>query len=350
MTAKWTAAFAGAALGTLCLAAVPAAQDGGMQQWTQGTGWGWVWGEDDEVGALNEMTDASRLAALQLITEGKTYDLGLPYDRYSLIWPGHSPGEIISFRTPEGVARQKDLAFTTAEQGNTGPTRWHSMALFINDNVATQIDGLGHVTHGEDNHWYNGFKEEDWGGNFGIRKADVLTIPPVVARGVLLDVARYKEVDALPSHYEITVEDLEGTLEMEGIDITPGTVALIRTGTAGFWGENGSDHEKIAEHDSAGIGLDAAKWLVEQKGAMMIGSDTSGLEVAPAKPEDSQAVGGSFIPVHVYLLVEQGVHILEFHDLEEIAAEQAYEFAYFLTTNAIRGTVAGTALRPFAMR
>ena len=54
--------------------------------------------------------------------------------------------------------------------------------------------------------------------------------------------------------------------------------------------------------------------------------------------------------MHVYLLVEQGVHILEFNDLEELAADQVYEFAYFLTTNAIRGTVAGTALRPFAMR
>ena len=81
------------------------------------------------------------------------------------------------------------------------------------------------------------------------------TIPPIIARGVLLDVAGYKNVDALPSHYEITVEDLEGTLETQGIDITPGTVVLIRTGTAQYWGENGSDHEKIGEHDSAGIGL-----------------------------------------------------------------------------------------------
>ncbi len=79
--------------------------------------------EDDEVGALNEMTDASRLAALQLVTQGKTYDLGLPYDRYSFKWPGHSPGEIISFRTPEGVARQKDLPFTTAREAATPGTR-----------------------------------------------------------------------------------------------------------------------------------------------------------------------------------------------------------------------------------
>lgn len=335
----------------LAVAAGPAAaQSAGMQKWTQGKGWGWVWGPDDEVGALNEMTDATRLKAVQLIKQGKTYDLGLRYDRDSYKWPGHSPGEIISFRSPGGVTRQKDLAFTTAEKGNTGPTMWHSNALFISDNVATQIDGLGHVTHGPDHHWYNGFREDQWGGDFGVLKADATKIPPIVARGVLIDVAGFKNVEALPSHYEITVEDLQGALQAQGVAIEPGTIVLIRTGTARYWGENGSDHAKLAEHDSAGIGLAAAKWLVEQQGALAIGSDTSGLEVAPAKPEDSQAVGGSFIPVHVYLLVEQGVHVLEFHNLEQLAADRAYEFAYFASTNALRGAVAGTALRPFAMR
>jgi kynurenine formamidase len=340
------------ALGTLsALPPTPAeAADAGMKQWTKGKGWGWVWGPEDEVGALNEMTDQSRLAALALVRQGKAYDLGLPYDRSSYKWPGHSPGEIMSFRSPEGVERQQDLPFTTDQGGNTGNTGWHSNALFINDNVATQIDGLAHITHGPDNHWYNGFKEADWGGDFGVRKADVTTIPPIVARGVMLDIAGYKKVDALPSHYEITVEDLEGAMRMEGVDVTPGTVVLVRTGTARYWGQSGADHTKIGEHDSAGLGLKAAKWLVEEKGALMVGSDTSGLEYVPPKPEDSQAVGGSFNPVHVYLLVEQGVHILEFQNQEQLAADRVYEFAYFLTTNQIRGTVAGTAMRPVAMR
>jgi kynurenine formamidase len=327
-----------------------AAQDSGTKKWVKGKGWGWVWGPQDEVGNLNEMTDASRLAALKLVREGKAYDLGLPYDRTSYKWPGHSPGEIISFRSPHGVKIQKDLPFTTPEGGNTGGTAWHSNAIFMNDNVATQIDGLGHITHGRDNHFYNGFKAEEWGGDFGLRKADVTTIPPIIARGVLIDVAGFKNLDALPSHYEITVADLEGALKAQNVDVTPGTVVLVRTGTARYWGESGSDHTKIGEHDSAGIGMSAAKWLVEQNGALAIGSDTSGLEYVPPKPEDSQAVGGSFNPVHVYLLVDQGVHILEFHNLERLAADRAYEFAYFLTTNAIRGTVAGTALRPVALR
>lgn len=309
-----------------------------------------MWGPQDEVGALNEMTDASRLAAMKLATQGKVYDLGLPYARESYRWPGHSPGEIMTFRTPRGVALQKDLDFTTAEKGNTGHTRWHSSAMFISDNVATQIDSLAHITHGDDNHFYNGFKADEQTGDFGVRKADVTTIPPVVARGVMIDIAGLKGVDALPSNYEITVADLEAALRAQNVDVTPGTVVLVRTGTARYWGQSGGDHAKIAQHDTAGLGMKATKWLVEQKGALMVGTDTSGLECLPARPEDSAAVGGSFNPVHVYLLVEQGVHILEFHNLEQLAADRVYEFAYSVVTNAIRGTVAGTALRPLAMR
>ena len=127
-----------------------------LKGWKKGRGWGWVWGKDDEVGSLNAMTPQAVLEAIGLVKQGKVYDLGIDYDRTSYKWPGHSPGEIISFRTPEGVKRQQDLDFT-APSVNPALLAWHSCALFINDNVATQIDSLGHVTTGEDNHWYNGF-------------------------------------------------------------------------------------------------------------------------------------------------------------------------------------------------
>lgn len=318
-------------------------------KWQKGKGWGWVWGKEDEVGALSEMTDASRLAALQAVKKGKVYDLGVNYDRTSYKWPGHNPGEVISFRTPEGVKRQKDLPALVEK--NPSGTAWHSCALFINDNVATQIDGLGHATEGKDNHWYNGFREEDWGGNWGLRKCDATTIPPIIARGVLIDVAGYKGVEALSSHYAITPEDLQGALKRQGTTLKPGDVVLIRTGTLRHWDESGSDHTKIGEHDSAGINLETAKWLVEQNGAMLIGSDTSGLEYVP-KDEDTAAYREkykSFMPVHTYLLIQQGVHIGEFHNLEELAREKVYEFCYVCCTARIKGTASGFALRPIAL-
>jgi kynurenine formamidase len=338
-------------LGGLCLWSWSNALENApaMKKWQPGKGWGWVWGKEDEVGSLNEMSDVSRLAAIQLIRRGQAYDLGVTYDRTSYKWPGHSPGEIMTFRTPEGVKRQGDVAAVVNDGQKTG---WHSCALFINDNVATQIDGLAHATRGDNNHWYNGFEEGKWGGDWGPRKCDASSIPPIIARGVLIDVARYKDVDSLPSNYPITVADLEGALARQKTQLRPGDVVLIRTGTLRHWGDAGGDHAKIQQHDSAGIVLEAAKWLVEQRGAMLIGSDTSGLEWAPAANQtaDHHAKYQSFMPTHTYLLIEQGVHIGEFHNLEELSRDQVYEFCYFCTTAKIKGSTAGFALRPVAMR
>jgi kynurenine formamidase len=315
-----------------------------IKGWQKGKGWGWIWGKDDEVGALNALTAGSRAAALKLATRGEVFDLGMTYSRRSYKWPGHNPGEIITFRSPDGIRRMRDPDAPPPEK-NADQVYWHSAALFISDNVATQIDGLAHITAGPDDHWYNGFKEAEWGGDWGPRKCDAPTIPPIVARGVLVDVAAFKKVDALPGHTVITTQDLQDTLAWEGVTIQPGDVVLVRTGTGRFWAEDGADHETIAEHDTAGPDLSATQWLVENQGAVMVGSDTSGYEVNP--PTGSPATD---IPVHRYLLVDQGVHLGEFHNLEGLSQAKAYTFCYVAAVNKIKGAAAGFALRPLAFR
>jgi kynurenine formamidase len=321
-----------------------AAQAAPIRGWQQGKGWGWIWGKDDEIGSLNALSNASRAAALALATRGEVFDLGLTYSRRSYKWPGHSPGEIITFRSPDGAHRMQD-ADAPPRAINADHVYWHSAALFVSDNVATQIDGLCHITVGLDFHWYNGFKESDWGSDWGPRKCDAATIPPIVARGVLIDVAAYKRLDALPGHTRISTADLRDTLAWENVTLSPGDVVLVRTGTARYWGEDGANHAKIAEHDSAGPDLAATRWLVEDQGAIMVGSDTSGFEVNPAA--DSP---GTPIPVHRYLLVDQGVHLGEFQNLEGLSQAKAYTFCYIATVNKIKGTAAGFALRPIALR
>ncbi len=329
---------------TLFAAGALYAQDGSRKGFTPGKGYGWVWGKSDEIGALNTLGTADVRRALSIVKEGKVYDLGVTYDRTSYKWPGHNPGEVMLFRTPEGVKRQKDNDFTQGP-GNASGTAWHSCALFISDNVATQIDGLGHATEGDDNHWYNGFKEAEHGGNWGLMKCGADTIPPIVTRAVLLDVAGFRKVEALPSHFRITPALLKDVIRAQGTVIRPGDAVFVRTGTLRYWGETGSNVEKLKEHDSAGIDVDAARFLVGELGAVLVGSDTSGLEVGPV-PEGST----SFMPVHNYLLIQQGVHIAEFHNMEQLAKDKAYEFAYIGCTNRIKGTSAGFALRPIAIR
>ncbi|MGH9631254.1 MAG: cyclase family protein [Bryobacteraceae bacterium] len=314
-----------------------------LKGWTRGEGFGWVYGKGDEIGALNAINTPERvLQALRDVKAGKVYDLGVRIDQNSYKWPGHSPTQIMSFRSPEGVKRNRDIEGFT---NHPKQLAFHSCALFISDNVGTQIDGLGHITTGKDNHWYNGFREEDHGGDFGVMKADADTIPPVIARAVLIDVAGWKGVEALPANFPIGPKEMQAALSAQKVDIEPGDVVMIRTGTLRYWGETGSDHAALAEHDSAGLTLEGAKWLVEQKGASLIGADTSGVEVSkdPAHP-------GVVNAVHEYLLVEQGVHLGEFHYLEDLARDKAYRFTYIMTTNRLKGSVAGTALRPIAIR
>jgi kynurenine formamidase len=336
------AAAAGLAAGLVLVAAEGLRGQSGPRGWQKGKGWGWIWGKNDEVGALNAQTPESIKRALALVKRGKVYDLGIGYDRTSFKFAGHSPGEVMRFRSPEGLKRGKDVGDVVSARAGTA---WHSSALFISDNVATQIDGLGHITTGQDDHWYNGFREADHGTDFGIRKADAAKIPPIIARGVLVDVAGWKKVDALPGGTAITAEDIKAALKAQKIDVQPGDAVFVRTGTLRYWGDSGSNHEKLKAHDSAGIDLGAARYLVEDRGAIFVGGDTSGLEVGPAP-----AGGATFIPVHEYLLIEQGVHIGEFHNLEELARDRVHEFCYIATTNKIRGAVAGFALRPLALR
>ncbi len=365
LTRRWFLAKAAAlgltAAGAASLLAAPrsprtaAAQDSppevSPEKWEQGKGWGWVWGDDDQLGNLNELSPELTLKALSLVKEGKVYDLGLTYDRNSYRFEGHNPGEIISFRTPDGLNTQEDLDFVTSEEDNSLNTAWSSNALFISDNVATQIDSFGHIYEGSPPEAYNGYRSEEIQGDFGLLKLGADTIPPIVAPATMIDVAGSVGEDPLPESFGIGPDRLQDALDKQGVDIDPLDIVLVRTGTGGVWLDGdgvGANHDEIAKADSAGLTVSGARWLVEEKGALAIGTDTSGIEQLP--PSEQLDDGTSFNPVHVYLLARQGVHILEYHNQEELAEDKVYKFAYVLGVNKIKGATAGTALRPIGLK
>jgi hypothetical protein len=171
-----------------------------------------------------------------------------------------------------------------------------------------------------------------------------------VAPATMIDVAASVGEDPLPKSFGIGPDQLQEALDEQGVDIDPLDVVLVRTGTGGVWlkgGGVGANHSEIEGPDSIGLTVSGAKWLVEEKGALAVGADTSGIEVLP--PKEQLDDGTSFNPVHVYLLVRQGVHILEYHNQEDLAADEVYKFAYILGVNKIQGTAAGTALRPIGI-
>jgi kynurenine formamidase len=206
--------------------------------------------------------------------------------------------------------------------------------------VGTQFDGLGHVgtrLEGEDV-FYNGFKLSEFGNAYGLERLGVEKAGPFFSRGVLLDVAAYKGVERLDPRYIITVEDIEGTLRQQGIEIREGDVVLFRTGHGQLWMKDNATYGA----SNPGPGITALKWLVAKK-IVMTGGDTSSVEAVPGENPERAFEG------HQWLLNRHGVHNLENLDLEELAADRVYEFAFVFAPLKLKGAT-GSPGNPIAVR
>jgi kynurenine formamidase len=175
------------------------------------------------------------------------------------------------------------------------------------------------------NHWgyageiWNHFRASEHLGSRHWTRCGADKWPPIIARGVTLDVAATKGVAMLPDSYPVTPEDLQETLDRQRVGLQEGDVVLIRTGRMTVW-----DDPQRFLMDGPGINVRAAQWLVEGHGAMIVGADQATVEYQPATD-----VPGHFLPVHLYLLAEMGAPMMEIAFLEELARDRVYEFAFF---------------------
>ena len=168
----------------------------------------------------------------------------------------------------------------------------------------------------------------------------------LVNRGVLLDVARFvqRNGDPLPADFAITDEHLAETADHQGVRIRRGDTVLIRTG----WGKLfTADPARYKGDAAAGVGLSGAKYLVKQKAAV-VGDDTLTFEVRPPLAFPPEVPAFQVFPVHMLLIPDNGINIIENYFLEEIAAAKEYEFLLVVPPIKIRGGT-GSALRSFAM-
>ncbi len=284
------------------------------------------WGPADEIGALNRMTDASRFDVLKQVAGGKIYDLavdlfvGMPTccapsgDPSYQIWLTHAPAR----------GNAKELLSYSGD----------GVSLYTH--IGTHIDALNHFgLHGK---IWNQVAADAALGVRGWTKSGVDKYPPIVARGVLIDVARSKNVAYLPASYSITTADLQEALKKQRTTLRPGDVVLTRTGLMTLW----PDESKYRLADQAGLSLEAARWLVEGQQAMLLGADNFGVESFPSKDPVN------FAPVHAYLLAEQGVSLLEALWLEELSKDRVYEFLFIASPLKMRGATA-SPIRPLAI-
>ena len=277
---------------------------------------------------------ADVLRATSLIKTGAVYDLdcgrwpGMP------LWHGHPPFQVLAYRTPHGIEIEGDQTWLGS---NEVGYRWHSDLVMGTVHSGTHIDALCHVTCGRDNHWYGGVSANAHTGDFGPLRNDAMSMPSLVGRGVLIDVAGSRGVEALPAHEPIGADELRRALERQGTTLEKGDVVLVRTGYLAHW----PDPDGIAAHADAGINLEAAEFLLGA-GCAAIGGDTESLECLPSNAD------GDPLPVHRVVLIEHGVYILEMVYCEELARDRVYEFCFVCLPLKIRYAT-GSMVRPIAL-
>lgn len=289
------------------------------------------WGPNDEIGTLNMMSETSQFNILSRINSGKTYDLSVDFfvgmpsfhslnDPAYQYWLTHTPhGTVVDNPNGLGEKMNRKVSYT-------------GDAISMYTHMGTHIDALNHF--GLNGKIWNGFTPEEHLGDKGWKKTGADKIPPIIARGILIDVAAYKGSAVLEENYRVSSADLMGALKKQGVVLQKGDVVLIRTGQA--------QHYHDAEHylhNYPGINLDAVKWLIEEKQVMLLGADNLSFEAFPPEREDN------WVPVHTYLLAEKGVMFIEQMFLEELSKDKVYEFAFLAASLKLRGA-SGSPMRP----
>jgi kynurenine formamidase len=253
---------------------------------------------------------------LELVKGARIYDLAHTYFVGMPHFPTHPP---FSFSL-------------TREHGEYPGPEGHSSsaeAIALGGHVGTHIDALCHFSYR--GKLYGGVDvAQSYGGGLGPLTVD--TIAPIVRRAVLLDIAGQQGVAALPAEFEVTPRHLETA--SRGLEIRRGDVVLLRTGWANYFAE---PRRFLAEGHGPGPSIDGARWLSAQ-GVFAAGSDTLAFEKIPVPT----------MPVHVHLLVESGIHIMECLNLEELASAGIREFLFVAAPLKIRGAT-GAPMRPIAL-
>jgi kynurenine formamidase len=201
------------------------------------------------------------------------------------------------------------------------------------EHSGTHIDALAHQA---ENLTLHGGVHVDSGiqTSVGFRVLGIDTMAPLVARGVLLDVAGEQPLE--PDH-SITPEQLQRAATDAGVEIREGDVVLVRTGYGALW-SNPDEYLHAAGVTSAG-----SRWLIEKK-VSAVGADNMAWDViGPTDPEL-----GVTLPGHLLLLVRAGIPIIENLNLEELAAAKVHEFAFICLPLKMRGAT-GSPVRPIAI-
>jgi kynurenine formamidase len=286
------------------------------------------YGPDDEIGAANLLTPERAKAAASLVTTGKTYSLGLTLDNTV---PAFAPRSMSIAILQPGQVNNSGLGATKTTYNDDIFMGWLG--------IGSQIDGLGHI--GVDHIYYNGNNGSDFVMGDGMTKLGIEKVPPMVTRGVLLDMAKFYGKEMLDEGTAYTREDIMAAAEQQGVEIREGDVVLFHSGWLDLLKEETRDAARYGSVEP-GLGKTGAEYLAEI-GVVAVGADTWGLEAVPFEE------GVGVFEVHQILLAHNGIYILENMVTEEMVADGVTEFMFVLGQAKVKGAVQ-MIINPVAIR
>jgi len=285
---------------------------------------------------------------IKKVLDAKIIDLSHTWDENSPIASVNPPYSMSLNATHSSTRGTFDpdgqLSFTSEIQGWSG------------QHGAPSIDAIGHIGH--NGKLFGGVdaaastSDTRGIGRSGVgAHLDIAHYPVdlLVNRGVLLDVARFVmgNGDPLPASgpdSQVTDKVLEATAKRQRVRLSKGDTVLIRTG----WGKYfASSPATYAGASSAGVVLSGAKFLLKN-GARVVGDDTLTFEARPPLAFPPEVPLFQVFPVHMLVIADNGVNIIENFNLEGLSEAGEYEFVLVVPPLRIRGGT-GSALRSFAL-
>lgn len=290
-----------------------------------------------ETGKAGEVDAGAIVEAARLVKTGQWYSLATARFPGMPLFPGHPPFQVLNFRTPPGIRAEGAQPWGPPNEAGLGYMAEYVMAT---SHSGAHIDALGHMTIGDDNHWFGGGNTAEHLTDRGPTFGDASKLPPLFTRGVMLDPPAHRGVDALEAGEPIGAEELQAVAAAQDVEVRPWDVVLIRTGYLKYW----PDADAMAEHRTAGPDISAAEWLLD-RGVIATGTDTETYEVQPAPDRGSPA---NPQPVHNRLLIENGIYLMESIYLEELSRDRVYEFLFVALPVKIEGAT-GSMIDPLAL-
>ncbi|HVS35091.1 MAG TPA: cyclase family protein [Gemmataceae bacterium] len=261
------------------------------------------------------------------LLSARVYDLEQPRFAGMPIHPAHRPGYFYALHR-----RHRD----NYRPDSQGPRSSASGVLTMMEHTGTHLDALSHQAQGL--RMFGGVDVDAVETAAGFSRMGVETVPPLVRRGVLLDVCGHKGQRLLPPRSGVTADDLAGCAAAQGVEVQPGDVLLVRTGYGALW--HGDEAAYLA---AAGVSKSGTLWAAERQ-ATAVGADNMAWDA----PDERDPETGTTLFAHLHLLVQKGIYIIENLNLEELARDRRWDFAFIAAPLKFNGAT-GSPLRPLAL-